>query len=57
MISMISSVLDSIISCCVGKKKKFVEEIKDDIKGLSEQKLNHIREFLIRPIKDKCYCC
>ena len=57
MVSNISDILDGIISCCFGKKKKFVEEIKDDIKGLSEQALNHIRAFLIRPIKDKCYCC
>ena len=50
---MISDILDGIISCCFGQKKKFVEELKDDIKGLSEHEINHIRACLIRPIKDR----
>ena len=54
---MISDMLETIITCCFGKKKTFVEEIKDDIKGLSKHEINHIRAFLIRPIKDRLNCC
>ena len=43
--------------CCCGKKRRLVEEIKEDIKFLTDQELNHLRAHLIRPLRDKHSCC
>ena len=47
--------------CCFGKpeKKRLVDELKDDIKELTEAELNHLRAFLIRPLQDRhrYNCC
>jgi hypothetical protein len=46
--------------CCLGKpEKRLVDELKDDIKELTEAELNHLRAFLIRPLQDRHrnQCC
>ena len=44
--------------CCFGKKKKLVDEIKEDIKFLTDKELNHLKMYLIKGLKDSSnYCC
>ena len=55
---MIYYMLNIVTSyCCFGKKKKLIEEIKEDIAFLTDKELNHLRAFLIRPMKREPYCC
>jgi len=43
--------------CCFGKpKKRLLEEIKQDVKELTEQELHHLNNFIIRPLKGKSCC-
>ena len=57
---MFLPLLDSLVSlCCFGKGKKeekVFEKIKGDVKELTEQELQHIRAFLLRPVKQKACC-
>ena len=60
MFSYVSTILDSLVSfCCFGKgkkQKKVFEKIKGDVKELTEQELEHLRAFLLRPVKQKACC-
>ena len=60
MLSYVSTILDSLVSlCCFGKGKKetkVFEKVKGDIKELAEQELEHLRAFLLRPMKQKACC-
>ena len=60
MFSYVSAILDSLVSlCCFGKGKKKVEvfeKVKTDIAELTEQELEHLRAFLLRPMKQKACC-
>ena len=60
MFSYATAILDSLVSlCCCGKgkkKEKAFEKIKGDVKELTEQELEHLRAFLLRPMKQKACC-
>ena len=60
MFSYVSAILDSLVSlCCFGqgkKKEKVFEKVKGDIAELTEQELEHLRAFLLRPMKQKVCC-
>ena len=60
MFSYVSTILDSLVSlCCCGqgkKKIKVFEKIKGDVKELTEQELEHLKAFLLRPVKQKACC-
>ena len=60
MFNNVSAILDSLVSfCCFGqgkKKIKIYEKVKTDIKELTEQHLEHLRAFLLRPIKQRACC-
>ncbi len=60
MFSYVSAILDSLVSlCCFGKGKKeekVFEKIKGDVKELTEQELEHLRAFLLRPMRQKACC-
>ena len=60
MFSYVSAILDSLVSlCCFGKgkkEKKVFENVKGDIKDLTEQELEHLKAFLLRPMKQKACC-
>ena len=60
MFSYVSAILDSLVSfCCFGqgkKEKNVFEKIKGDVKELTEQELEHLRAFLLRPVKQKACC-
>ena len=60
MFSHVSAILDSLVSlCCFGKGKKeekVFEKLKGDVKELTEQELEHLRAFLLRPVKQKACC-
>ena len=60
MFSYVSAILDSLVSlCCFGKGKKeekVFEKIKGDVKELTEQELEHLRAFLLRPVRQKACC-
>ena len=60
MFSYVSTILDSLVLlCCFGqgkKEKKVFDKVKTDIKELTEQELQHIRAFLLRPVKQKACC-
>ena len=60
MFSYVSAILDSLVSlCCFGKGKKeekVFEKIKGDVKDLTEQELEHLRAFLLRPMRQKACC-
>ena len=49
-------------SCCFGWKKTKEEErilrrIKDDIEALTEEELDHLKNFLLKPMKRNLSCC
>ena len=49
-------------SCCFGWKKTKEEErilrrIKDDIEALTEEELDHLKNYLLKPIKRNLFCC
>ena len=60
MFSHVSAILDSLVSlCCFGKgkkEKKVFEKIKGDVKDLTEQELEHLKAFLLRPVRQKACC-
>ena len=60
MFSYVSAILDSLVSlCCFGKGKKeekVFEKIKGDVKELTEQELEHLKAFLLRPMRQKACC-
>ena len=60
MFNNVSAILDSLVSlCCFGqakKKEKVFEKVKTDIAELTEQELEHLRAFLLRPMKQKACC-
>ena len=60
MFIYVSTILDSLVSsCCFGqgkKKVKVFENIEGDVKELTEQELEHLRAFLLRPVKQKACC-
>ena len=60
MFSYATTILDSLVSfCCFGtgkKKIKVYEKVKTNIKELTEQELEHLRAFLLRPVKQKACC-
>ena len=60
MFSYVSAILDSVVSfCCFGQGKKettVFEKVKGDIKDLTEQELEHLKAFLLRPMKQKACC-
>ena len=60
MFNNVSAILDSVVSfCCCGqgkKKIKVFEKIKGDVKELTEQELEHLRAFLLRPVRQKGCC-
>ena len=54
---MITYFWESFTYCCFGKPIKLVDRIKDDIAYLTDHELDSIRACLLRPLKDKSYCC
>ena len=60
MFHYVSTILDSLLSfCCFGQGKEKImvyEKVKTDIKELTEQELEHLRAFLLRPVKQKACC-
>ena len=60
MFNNVSAILDSVVSfCCFGqgkKKEKVFEKVKTDIAELTEQELEHLRAFPLRPVKQKACC-
>ena len=60
MFNNVSAILDSLVSlCCFGTGKKKIEvyeKVKEDIKELTEQELEHLKAFLLRPMKQKACC-
>ena len=60
MFNHVSAILDSLVSlCCCGKGKKeekVFEKVKSDIAELTEQELEHLRAFLLRPVRQKACC-
>ena len=60
MFNYVSTILDSLVSlCCFGKgkkEKKVFGKVKGDIKELTEQELEQLRAFLLRPMKQKACC-
>ena len=60
MFSYVSAILDSLVSlCCCGtgkKKEKVFEKVKTDIAELTEQELEHLKAFLLRPMRQKACC-
>ena len=60
MFSYATAILDSLVSlCCFGKGKKegkVFEKVKPDIAELTEQELEHIKAFLLRPMRQKACC-
>ena len=60
MPNYVSTMLDSVVSfCCFGKgkkEKKVFEKVKGDIAELTEQELEHLRSFLLRPMRQKACC-
>ena len=61
MFSYVYAILDSLVSlCCFGKgkkEKKVFEKVKTDIAELTEQELEHLKAFLLRPVRQKECCC
>ena len=57
MFSYATTILDSVVSsCCFGqgkKENKVFEKVKGDIKELTEQELEHLKAFLLRPMRQK----
>ena len=49
---MIRWIVNSLYDCCCGYKKHKCM-MKDDIKELSKEELDQIRNFLLRPLR----CC
>jgi hypothetical protein len=48
--------------CCFGWKKtkeeeKILNRIKEDVVALTEEELNHLRSFLLKPTKRNLSCC
>ena len=60
MFSYVSVILDNLVSlCCFGtgkKEKNIFDKIKGDVKELTEQELEHLKAFLLRPVKQKACC-
>ena len=60
MFNYVSIILDSVVSfCCFGKgkkEKKVFEKVRGYIAELTEQELEHLRAFLLRPMKQKACC-
>ena len=60
MFSYATAILDSLVSlCCVGKGKKeekVFQKVKTDIAELTEQELEHLKAFLLRPMRQKACC-
>ena len=60
MFSYVSAILDSLVSlCCFGKGKKeekVFEKVKGDVKELTEQELEHLRAFPLRPVRQTACC-
>ena len=60
MLNNVSAILDSLVSlCCCGtgkKKEKVFEKIKGDVKELTEQELEQLKAFLLRPVRQKACC-
>ena len=60
MFNNVSAILDCVVSfCCFGKgkmEKNVFEKVKGDIKELTEQELEHLRAFLLRPMRQKACC-
>lgn len=56
---MICYLISTIMNyCCFGKaskQKRLVDEIKADMKLLTEEELHHLRIALMKPLKT--YCC
>ena len=48
-------------SCCFGWKKKeeqrILRRIKDDIEVLTEEELDHLKNFILKPLKRNLSCC
>ena len=49
-------------SCCFGWKKtkqeeKILKRIKEDVIALTEEELDHLRDFLFKPTKRNLSCC
>lgn len=49
-------------SCCFGWKKtkqeeKILNRIKEDVIALTEEELEHLRDFLLKPTKRNLSCC
>ena len=60
MFSYATAILDSLVSlCCFGKGKKeekVFDKIKVYVEDLTEQELEHLKAFLLRPIRQKACC-
>ena len=60
MFSYATAILDSVVSfCCFGKgkkEKKVFEKVKGDIAELTEQELEHLKAFLLRPMRQEACC-
>ena len=56
---MLCYLLDAVLNyCCFGRnEQRLVDKIKEDILMLSEKELNHIRAFIIKPLREKTHCC
>ena len=56
---MIKTIIDGLLYCCFGKLKnkeiKLIHKVKNDVKELTKEELDHLKNFLLKDHKQ--YCC
>ena len=61
---MIKLILDSLYYCCIGWRPtrhevQLITKIKDDVQELTKEELEHLRLFLLQPVRNnkRLQCC
>ena len=59
MIYYFIELVNVIVSSCCSKRKetKLIDRLKQDVKQLRRDELELLKSFMIRPLRDKTYCC
>lgn len=58
---MLFYLIELILNYCCGSRRReektLLDRLKEDVKQLSEFEMNQLRLFIIKPLRDKTYCC
>ena len=59
MIYYFIELINVIVSSCCSKRKeqKLIDRLKQDVKQLTRVEIELLKTFMIRPLRDKTYCC